>query len=287
MLIGWKKGKSFYFSSHLAKNLDNYVNGVMNRNTSAVWIIDGRSGLGKTTVSSQIGCYVSRKVAEWKNKKRPLENGEKHKPKFTLNSYCWTPDKFIEILKEAEEGDIIIMDESMILSNRSAMSQYNRAVIIMMSMIRSKKLFIIFNINSVFDLDKNLALHRADMLIHLYAVNDRFAARGRYFVVPSAKGRLKNLYIIGKKYYSYNKAQSAFNDKFTSYFPFDNNEYERRKQKAIEGYFIDNKSETTKVKDSRDSYIKYLKKIVKLKNTKIAKIGDLSTKTIGRVLNKE
>ena len=178
------------------------------------------------------------------------------------------------------------MDESMILSNRSAMSQYNRAVIIMMSMIRSKKLFIIFNINSVFDLDKNLALHRADMLIHLYAVNDKFAARGRYFVVPSAKGRLKNLYIVGKKYYSYNKAQSAFSDHFPSYFPFDNIEYERRKQKAIEGYFIENKSESTKVKDSRNSYIVYLKKKLKLKNIEIAKIGDVSPRTVARALKK-
>ena len=158
-------------------------------------------------------------------------------PDFSLDNVFWTPKPFIEKLKVAKKGEVIILDESMILSNKASMSEMNRAVVIMMSMIRSKQIFVIFNANSIFDIDKNLPLHRADMLVHLYAIDDKFASRGRYFVVPSAKGKLKYLYISGKKYYDYSKAWPAFRDHFSAWFPFDDNDYEKRKQKAINSYF--------------------------------------------------
>ena len=165
------------------------------------------------------------------------------------------------------------------------MSEINRMIIIMMSLIRSKKIFVIFNVNSLFDLDKNLPLHRADMLLHLYAEDDKFASRGRYMVVPSAKGKLKNLYILGKKYYDYSKARPVFLDKFPSYFPFSENEYEERKQKAIEEYFKDNKKISFKATETRNKYINYLKYNLKMPIEEIAKIGNISERTVSRYLN--
>jgi len=226
VMITWKE-KAFYISAKLKENLDNYVKGVLTKNTSAVFLVDGRSGLGKTTLTSQVGCYISKKVGEHL----------KREAVFTLDSMCWNPDDLIEKLKKAKKGDIIILDESMILSNRSTMSEVNKAVIIMMSLIRSKQIFVMFCVNSIFDLDKNLPLHRADMLIHLYAEDDKFGSRGRYFVVPSVRGRLKSLYILGKKYYNYGVAKPTLRDKFSKFFPFDQDEYEQRKQEAISRYF--------------------------------------------------
>ena len=203
--VGQKK--SFYISKLLAENLDGFIKGVMTKNTSAVFILDGKSGLGKTTLSTQLGCYIHNKVKEYYGK----SGDEKDAPKFTLDCMCWTPQSFVELLEDNEKklkkGSIVIMDESMILSNRSTMSEVNRAVIIMMSMIRSKNLFIIFNVNSIFDLDKNLPLHRADMLLNLYPREKKFASRGAYQVIPAVGGRLKYLYIAGKKYYDYSKAR--------------------------------------------------------------------------------
>ncbi len=284
VMIKWKR-KLFYMSNLLNQNLRNYVNGVLNKNTSAVFITDGRSGLGKTTLSFQVGCNIANQVAAWKDINKPLPNGEKHKPNFSLDDVCWTPEEFIERLKTAKEGDVIIMDESMIISSRSAMSQMNKAVVIMMSMIRSKKIFVIFNVNSCFDLDKNLVLHRADMLMHLYAEQDKFAARGNYMVVPSSRGKLKNLYITGKKYYSYSKAQTAFVDHFSSYFPFDEEEYEKRKQEAINNYFKQDKTEVTKFKISRNLYIKYLKDKYNLSTKELGEIGKLNVRTIQRAMS--
>jgi len=278
MLIAWKD-KSFWMSNFLIKNLDNYIDGVMNKKTSAVFLFDGRSGLGKTTFSFQVGCYIAKGVAKHFSTRLKKEV----EPKFSLDDVAWTPDAFIDKLKKATKGDIIILDESMILSNRSSMSEVNRMVIIMMSMIRSKQIFVMFNVNSIFDLEKNLPLHRADMLVHLYAPEDRFASRGRYGVVPSAKGKLKNLYILGKKYYDYSRSKYAFIDKFPAFFPFDEKEYEKRKQESISAYFESATTTSNKSKDSRDTYIRHLKESG-MSHEVIAGIGGISTKTVQRAL---
>jgi len=272
--------RPFYISNLLKQNYDKIINVCLEKNMSWVQVVDGRSGLGKTTLSMQNACYFAKKVAEWKNKHEPLKNGEEHKPNFTLDDVCFTPQQFIDRVKMAKKGDVIIMDEGMILSNRSAMSQYNRAVVFLMSAIRSKQIFIIFNINSIFDLDRNLAIFRADMLIHVYAEQDKFGDRGRYYVVPSAKGKLKNLYIQGKKYYSYVKARPAFNDKFSGWFPFDDKEYERRKQQSIEEFSNKEKPQSSirleRTTKQRDRLILHLTKEYKYSQTELAKITHLS-----------
>ena len=274
-MIIWNKGK-FYISNLLSKNLNNYIDGVLNKNTSAVFIFDGRSGLGKTTISCQVGCYITLKVAKLLDRE----------PAFNLDNLAFTPEQFIDKLQAAKKGDVIIFDEAMIISNRSAMSEVNRMVIIMMSMIRSKQIFVIFNINSIFDMDKNLPLHRADMLVHLYAENDKFGARGRYMVVPSAKGKLKRLYIQGKKYYDYSKSRPAFVDHFSGWFPLDNKEYENKKQDSIENYFGSQKTSISNAMEQRNRLIEYLRGEGKSTET-IANLSGLSLRSVQRVLKSD
>lgn len=280
MLVFYDK-KSFYISKRLAENLDGFVRGVMKKNTSAVFLIDGRSGLGKTTLSSQVACYINNQVKKYYEK----ENNLKNCPKLTLDCMTWTPKDFLKKFESVRKGDVVILDESMILSNRSTMSEINRAVIIMMSMIRSKNIFVIFNVNSIFDLDKNLPLHRADMLINLYPREQKFASRGAYQVIPAAGGKLKNLYITGKKYYDYSRARKAFNDTFSGFFPFDVKEYERRKQEAINNYFESGQRKSRSlVKISRDRYIKYLNDELPITQDEIARIGNISPRTVQRAV---
>lgn len=281
MLVFWE-GKSFYMCKKLAQNLDGFIHGVMTKQTSAVFICDGRSGQGKTTISGQVSCYINKKVQEYYKKNPKLGDA----PKLSLDCMAWTPDAFIDKFENVKKGDIVIFDEAMIVSNRSTLSELNRKVIIMMSMIRSKNIFVIFNVNSIFDLDKNLPLHRADMLISVYPKEMKFASRGGYMVVPSAGGKLKYLYIAGKKYYDYSKARPAFRDTFSKFFPFDEEEYERRKQDAINNYFESGKGQSKSyAKDSRDNYIRYLKdRCPDLTHYDIARIGNISTKTVQRAL---
>lgn len=284
MKIFWGREFSFYMSKNLAMNLDGFIHGVMTKKTSAVFLFDGRSGQGKTTISSQVGCYISKKVKEY------YENhpGLGEPPEFTLDCMTWTPDDFIARFEKAKKGEIVILDESMIISNRSTMSELNRKIIIMMSMIRSKQLFVFFNVNSLFDLDKNLPLHRADMLITVYPREKSFASRGAYMVTPAAGGKLKHLYITGKKFYDYSKARPAFTDTFPAFFPFSEEEYERRKQEAINNYFESKgKPDRNIAMESRDKYIRYiLEHLPTMRQEECARIGGISLRTVQYALQR-
>jgi hypothetical protein len=237
------------------------------KNTSAVMIIDGKSGLGKTTLSFQCANYVD--------------------PKFTLAKVYYNPTQFLEGLESAEPGSAHVFDEAMLLSNRSAMSQLNRAIIIAMSMIRSKRLFIIFNINSIFDMERNLVLSRADILLHIYG--DSLTDRGKFmafFKGEDGDDRLKLLHILGKKYYDYSKPKSNFNAPFSSYFIFDEEEYEKAKNVGVKEFLLGgNAGKSDKSRRSRDDYVRWLSKNTELSKEEIANIGGLSLKTIYNIRN--
>jgi len=193
------------------------------KNQSAVVVVDGRSGMGKTTLSLQMASYMSKS--------------------FNIDYIYYTPDKFVAALQVAKKGDTLVFDEAMLLSSRAALSQINRMIVIAMSMIRSKNLFIIFNVNSIFDLDKNLALSRADLLLHCYG--DSLTDKGKFlafFKGGDGQDRIKDLYINGKKYYSYSHPKSNFYTTFSSYFVVDVNEYEKRKQEGVNKFLSGSQS---------------------------------------------
>lgn len=229
--------------SKLCEILDGFKWAIHNKKQSAVMIIDGRSGMGKTTISFQIAKYMT--------------------PDFDLSNVHFTPQSFIEALTHTKKGDTLVFDEAMLLSSRSALSQINRMIVIAMSMIRSKNLCIIFNVNSIFDLDRNLSLSRADLLLHCYG--DSLTDKGKFLAFfKGADGidRIKQLYIHGKKYYSYGFPKSNFHSTFPSHFVLDENEYERIKQIGVNKFLSGSKNEsTTRFKKQRDNALKIIKEL--------------------------
>lgn len=226
--------------SKLTDLLDGFKWAIHYKNQSAVVIIDGRSGMGKTTLSFQIGRYMSES--------------------FGLNNVYFTPEKFIEGLTKVKKGDVIIFDEAMLLSSRAALSTINRMIIIAMSMIRSKKILVIFNVNSIFDLDRNLALSRADLLLNVYG--DSLTDKGRFlafFKGGDGIDRIKMLYIYGKKYYSYAHPKSNFNANFSSNFVLDEEEYEKLKQEGVNRFLRgQKKAQTSRYLIQRDKLIEFV-----------------------------
>lgn len=256
----------------LCQLLDGFKWAIHSRNQSAVLVVDGRSGMGKTTLSSQIGLYMNRN--------------------FSLNHIHFTPEKFLEALTKTEKGDVLVFDEAMLLSSRAALSAMNRMIVIAMSMIRSKNLLIIFNVNSIFDLDRNLALSRADLLLHCYG--DSLTDKGKFlafFKGGDGMDRIKQLYIYGKKFYSYGSPKSNFNSTFTSYFTVNDAEYEAKKQIGVNNFLMGSKSKTeTRDKVSRDQLIDYIYKNrdkLDITQEKIAEIAKIGSKTVWTVLSKK
>ncbi len=272
MMPDTKKLRSYGQDGQLNNLLVGFKNAVLKHNTSMVMIVDGRSGMGKTTFANQIAKF--------------LDND------YDLNKIHYNPTTFLEGaddkigLANAKKGDCIMFDEAMLISSRSALSQINRMIIQGMSMIRSKQLFVIFCVNSIFDLDKNLAISRADLLIHVYGEN--LIDRGHFLAFFKAKGqpdRIKQLYISGKKGYSYKFPRSNMHGRFSKDFIVNGIEYEAQKDKGVNEFLrgLDSRA-TTRGNIQRDQLIWHIHNHQGMTTNEIAKVIDLSLSQIRRII---
>lgn len=254
-----------YIDGYYKQLLDDFKNAVEKHNTSIVIIIDGKSGKGKTTLSNQTGYYLY--------------------PEFGLGNIYYEPDEFLKGLVKAKPGSYHSFDEAMILSSRSAMSAVNKMIIQAMAMIRSKKIYVAFCVNSIFDLDRNLVLSRADALMHVYGVG--LVDRGRFAAFFKAKDdnidRVKLLYLNGKKYYDYSKPRANFIGKFIKAFIVNEKKYETEKQQAIDKFLT--QEATTKRQRSYELLIFKLVKEEGYKNKEVADMANVSSETIRRIVN--
>lgn len=258
----------FKLPKALRSILDGFKWAIDKKNQSAVMIVDGRSGMGKTTLSLQCASYMS--------------------PNFSIDDVYFTPESFLKGLEKTEKGTkkVLVFDEAMLLSSRAALSQMNRMIVIAMSMIRSKNVFIIFNVNSIFDIDRNLALSRADLLLHCYG--DSLTDKGKFlafFKGADGLDRIKDLYINGKKFYSYGRPDANFYSTFSGYFAVDEIEYERRKQEGVNKFLSGSQSKmANKNKEARDRSVKALYDTGNYTQEQVAEMTGLSTRTIGEIV---
>lgn len=255
-----------YYDGYLKQNLDGFKDAVQNKKTSAVFLIDGRSGMGKSTLAMQLGNYLD--------------------DSFSLDKVYFSPEEFLKGLSNAKKGDFLLFDEAMIISNRSTLSEINRMVVIAMSMIRSKQIFVCFCVNSIFDLDRNLALSRADLLLHVYG--DNLTDRGNFCCFFKAKGqedRIKLLYLLGKKFYSYSKPKANFYGRFTTNFIVDETEYDIKKQAAINKFLNEGKTITKKAKQTEKA-VRFMKE-KGLSNKEIAETLGIAISTVFSHLKEE
>lgn len=257
----------------LTQILDGFKWAVQEKNTSVVGISDGRSGMGKTTISNQIAKYC--------------DEG------YDLNKIHYDPEEFLHGspgkigLAQAKEGDFLLFDEAMLISSRAALSQINRMVIQAMSMIRSKKIYVWFCVNSIFDLDRNLALSRADLVLHVYGKS--LTDRGQFlafFKGSDGFDRIKALYLNGKKFYSYSTPKCNFNARFPKHFVVDEEAYEVQKQKGIFNFLnkIDSFKGPTKAEIGRNKLMLHCKRELGMKQVDMAEITGLTVVRISQIM---
>lgn len=264
---------SLYFDRQLHELLSGFKKAIEKHNTSAVIVIDGRSGMGKTTLGNQVGVMLDKK--------------------FDLNKIHYTPTTFLEGsedkigLANAKAGDCLMFDEAMLISNRSALSHINRMIIQAMSMIRSKRLYIIFCVNSIFDLDRNLAISRADLLLHVYGESLIHRGRfGAFFRGRDGQDRLKTLYLLGKKMYNYSKPRANLIGRFTKEFVVDEKQYEKQKQIGVNSFLKGTEtSMTKKAFASRNRLINYLIREEKWDIPKMMEISGLGRTQIYNIMS--
>lgn len=265
------QNEEIYIDGYYKQLLDDFKNAVTKHNTSIVIIFDGKSGKGKTTLSNQTGHYLD--------------------PNFELKNIYYDPENFLKGLAEAKPGSYHSFDEAMVISSRSAMSQVNKMIVQAMSMIRSKRIYVSFCVNAVFDLDRNLVLSRADVLLHVYGQG--LTDRGRFASFFKATGdqrdRLKELYFYGKKFYDYKRPRANFIGRFTKKFVIDEDAYEKVKQVAINKFLTQDTKSPTKRQRSYESLIinlyKNRNKKMKYNQREIAEMANVGQSAISAVIN--
>jgi hypothetical protein len=234
----------YYMDDRLKNNLDNKViPSLQKRDKDCFIVIDGKEGTGKSTVALQIGKYVD--------------------PTLDLSRIVFDADAFRDAIFKAKKGQVVVFDEAFSgLSSRSALSSVNKVLVSLMMQMRQKNLMILLVLPTFFMLDKYAALFRAKALIHVY---ENKGVRG-YFKLYNSKLK-KDLYLAGKKDYSYNNRliRTRFKGRFYGKFALGSDllekEYRKKKAKALEDTEKDPMtSAQIRYKEQRDLLIYLLRK---------------------------
>lgn len=193
----------------LQSNMDRAVS-VIKKDWDMVFAVDGVEGGGKSVFAQQVGFYCDQTLC--------------------IDRIVFTPAAFRKAVIKAKPYQTVIYDEAYTgLSSRGTMGVINRALVSMLAEIRQKNLFVFVVMPTFFDLDKYVALWRSRALFHVYT-DDNFS-RG-YFAFYNMDKK-KELYIIGKKFYSYKKPLPNFTGRFTNHYVVDEQLYRKKKRDSL------------------------------------------------------
>jgi hypothetical protein len=188
-----------------------------------VWVVDGSEGSGKSVFSFQLAKVVD--------------------PSFCLERVCMTPNEFTRAVIKAEKGQAVVFDEGFTgLSSRASLTEINRLMVSLMMEMRQKNLFIVVVMPTIFLLDRYVALFRAKGLFHVYMKGGN---RGRWIYFNNKSK--KQLYIYGKKLFSYSRPKSNFRGRFADQYTVNEEEYRKKKAEALSHKSRSTRAETFKM----------------------------------------
>lgn len=183
---------------------------VIQKDWDMLFTVDGNEGSGKSVFAMQIAKYCD--------------------PSFNLERVVFTPSELRKAIINAEKYQAVLYDEAYTgLSSRATMSLINRTLISMLAEIRQRNLFVFVVMPCFFDLDKYVALWRSRGLFHVYT--GKAFERG-YFAFYNIDKK-KDLYINGKKFYSYANPKPNFIGRFTNAYVVDEIAYRKKKKDSL------------------------------------------------------
>jgi hypothetical protein len=238
MVVVTVNNNSFYLHPELKNNLDFTYPKVMSGKYKFIGIVDGRSGYGKTTLVSQFAYYLS-------------------KGTLTLDDFCFNKKQALDRIKNSKPGTNVIIDEAFSVANkRTSRGQENMDFLSDLQKMRIKRIFLWIILPSLYDLDKNIILSFTDLFLHVYG--KPFGEKGN-FAAYDIEG-IKNLYLYCRQTLDYKKqfARPNFYGNFTSFFPLDPNEYDKKKESSKS---YEENIKPTKYMLQRDSLIMEMKKL--------------------------
>lgn len=213
-----------YYDGDLVKNLDALKTAVK-RDWDGLLFVFGREGVGKSTFAMQLASYLD--------------------PDFSLDRVSWTPEGFVEKVMNAPKYACIVLDEAYLtFVNRTSIGNLQRTIISMLTMIRSRNLYIIVVSPTIFDMSKYLVVHRSLAAFRCY---HHGLERG-YWEMYGDSAKL-DLYVKGRRDNNLKVAKADLRGRFTKWFPLEKDEYEQGKQEAVRELQDKMKTKTTTKED--------------------------------------
>ena len=249
-----KNEKDKYYDGYLKSFMDQ-LDKAVDENWDGLFYIAGIEGGGKSTLAFQMADYLD--------------------PKFNINNIVFNGEDFINKCINAPPKSCIVFDESYMVFN-SAMHANKLTIKIktMLTMVRSRNLFMIIVSPTFFDINKYLIIHRSRAFINVYANNMK---RG-FFSFYNYDKKLR-LYHKGKKDHNIHAEPPHFRGRFTKWSPIDLDEYEIRKQKAVSDLEENKEKEKNKLGDDAINSARLggeLSILKFVKNAQLLKFGALS-----------
>lgn len=270
-----REQKGFYMDRWEKENLDG-IPKFLAKDWDVVGVVSG-SGLvrvGKSRKGIQTGIYIAWRIAG--GKVIADENGNTikiipptKKLNFTLNNVCFSPEELMEKARKFPHNSVFVYDEGRAgLDSKRAMESINKGMEDFFQECGQYNDVIIIVLPDFFKLHYDYAVTRSMFLIDVQ-VNKNWKRGFFEFYNRTQKEWLFNL---GKKRMGvkgkYAAANSNFYGRFTSWFPFDEAEYNKRKKEALE------KKEITRYqrryKRQRDAALYIYKNKTKKTNDEIA-----------------
>lgn len=221
--------QGIYYDGYLYRNLVFIRDKLIRKDFDFLCLIDGYSGTGKSTLSMQLAYLCD--------------------PTFDLNRMCFRGEEFIKAVTTAQRYQAIVLDEAFAsLASTDATTKLSKFLIKMLGEIRQKNLMIFFNMPSFFEMNKNIAVFRSKLLLHVHLGKKQ--ERG-YYKIYTDRWK-KRAYILGRREYDYSKGGQPFVGRFTGKLPptIDEEAYRKKKDEALKYYArtLDEDNEETKPK---------------------------------------
>lgn len=199
----------FYMDGIHKQNLDTAKH-VVEKDWDMIFCYDGPEGSGKSTKAIQDAYYCDSTI--------------------NIDRIVFTPNEFRKAVLSAKKYEAVVYDEAYTgLSSRATMSLINRTLVSMLAEIRQRNLFIFVVMPTFFDLDKYVAIWRSRALVHIYTGKNFERGFFAFYNVD----KKKDLYIQGKKFYSYANPSPNFIGRFTSHMPIDEVQYRKKKKDSL------------------------------------------------------
>lgn len=248
--------KPFHMDGYLYDNLKAIAES-LRRDWDCVCVMTGREGAGKSVLMQQCAYVVD--------------------PTFTVDRIAFTPQQFMDLVKNAEKYQAIIYDEAYFgLSAEGAMTATNRVLKSMLTEVRQKNLFLGIVLPWIFDLSKYVVLNRASFLIHAEVGENLTRGTFRFYDY----NRMHTLYLLNVKTRQMNKPAPNFRGRFVNTYVVDEPAYRQKKYEALMA------KEMTRRKVADDRHRERLYVLIKynlehgMTKTQIAKLFNLSFRAI-------